>query len=78
MISSVNSRWNLCFQTQKAATALGQETAALDGLVTAIINRKRIDMNGARYNVWCEGEAEAAGEPRDGVYVLPSRPLVLG
>ena len=65
-------------QAQQAAKDLAEEKAALDGLVTAIINRKRIEMNGARYNVWCEGEAEAAGEPRDGVYVLPSRPLVLG
>ena len=65
-------------EAQKAATALVREKAALDGLVTAIINRKRIDMNGARYNVWCEGEAETAGDAPDGVYVLPSRPLVLG
>lgn len=65
-------------QAQQAAKDLAEEKAALDGLVTAIINRKHIEMNGARYNVWCEGEAEAAGVPRDGLYVLPSRPLVLG
>ena len=65
---------------QRASRALVEEKAALDGLVTAIVNRKRIDMNGTRYNVWCEGEAEAAG-PGDapyGIYVLPSRTLVLG
>ena len=65
---------------QRARRALVEEKAALDGLVTAIVNRKRIDMNGTRYNVWCEGEAEAAG-PGDapyGIYVLPSRTLVLG
>ena len=65
-------------EAQQAARALIEEKAAFDGLVTAIINRMHIEMNGARYIVWCEGEAEGAGEPRDGVYVLPSRPFVLG
>ena len=65
-------------EAQQSAKALVQESAAFEGLVTAIVNRKRIEMNGARYHVWCEGEADGEGEPRDGVYVLPSRPLVLG
>lgn len=67
-------------EAQRTSKALVEERAALGGLVTAIVNRKRIDMNGARYNV-CEGEAEAAAGPGDallGVYVLPSRPLMLG
>jgi len=44
-------------EAQHAAEAKCQATAA-DGLVTAIINRKRIQMDSVRYNVmWCEGEA---------------------
>ena len=41
-------------EAQHAAEAKCQATAA-DGLVTAIINRKRIQMDSVRYNVmWCE------------------------
>ena len=58
-------------ETQQAQVALAKKTADLDGLLVAIIRRKRIDMDGMRYNVWCEGEAVGLGELHDGVYVLP-------
>ena len=60
-----------------ARSAAAAAKAELDGLITAIINRKKIHMCGCEYEVWCHGEA---GEVVDlgSVYVLPTRPLVLG
>ena len=65
-------------EAQQNAEAKAEAKAAWDDLVTAIIRRKRIQMDGVRYNVWCEGEADGRPEPVDGVYVLPWRPLCLG
>ena len=62
-------------EAQQVKQALAKTTEAFDGLLVAIIRRKRIDMDGMRYNVWCEGEAAGLGEPQDGVYVLPFCPL---
>ena len=58
-------------ETQQAQVALAKKTADLDGLLVAIIRRKRIDMDGMRYNVWCEGEAAGLGSGR-----APSRRIV--
>ena len=65
-------------EAQRETEAKTKAKAAFDDLVTAIIRRKRIRMDGLQYNVYCEGEAEGQPEPRDGVYVLPWRPLCLG
>ena len=60
-------------EAQQAKVDLAKKTADLNGLLQAIIKRKRIDMGGVRYNVWCEGEAAGLGEPQDGVYVLETK-----
>ena len=53
---------------------MAKATKALDNLLVAIVRRRRIDMDGMRYNVYCEGEAAEQGTPHDGVYVLPYWP----
>ena len=65
-------------EAQEEARAKAYAKAAFDDLVMAILRRKRIQMDGVRYNVYCEGEAEGQPEPVGGVYVLPWRPLCLG
>ena len=65
-------------EAQHAAEAKCQAAAA-DGLVTAIINRKRIQMDSVRYNVmWCEGEAYMAwASLRRVPSMVPSRTFVV-
>ena len=65
-------------ETQQVQQALTKTSDAMDGLLVAIIRRKRIEMDGMRYNVWCEGEVAGLGKLPDGVYVLPFFPLKKG
>jgi hypothetical protein len=62
-------------EAQQAKVALAKRTADLEGLLMAIIRRKRIVMDRMRYHVYCEGEASDMGEPRDGVYEVSYCPL---
>ena len=61
-------------EAQQARQSLAKVTKALDNLLVAIVRRRRIDMDGMRYNVYCEGEAAEQGTPHDDVYVLPYWP----
>ena len=63
-------------EAQQAKMALAKKAAGMDGLLVAIVRRKRIDMDGMRYNVWCEGEAASLSEPPDGVCASLSFPDV--
>ena len=62
-------------EAQQAKVALAKRTADLEGLLMAIIRRKRIVMDRMRYHVYCEGEASDMGEPPDGVYEVSYCPL---
>ena len=61
-------------EAQQARQSLAKATKALDNLLVAIVRRRCIDMDGMRYNVYCEGEAAEQGTPHDDVYVLPYWP----
>ena len=61
-------------EAEQASQALATKTEELAGLLVAIIRRKRIDMDGVRYNVWCEGEVDGLAAPQHGAYVVPFVP----
>ena len=67
----------ICSELEGEVSRTFESREELDDLITAIINRKKIHMGCVEYEVYCHGEAGPVDDTGS-VYVLSTRPLVLG